>query len=75
MNEQSDLPVVEEIALCMEIERTPDNFLGLMRAHLNDDNVEDALRILDQIEAGFYDRICGQPVVPGTEYCEGHTDY
>ena len=75
MNQHCDLPAVQDIGLCMEIEKTPENFLGLMRAHIEEGNTEDALRILDNIEAGVYDRICGQPVVPGTEYCEGHPDW
>ena len=63
------------IRLCREIENTPDNFIGLMRAHVQQGDVEDALAILDNIEAGKYARICGQPVVPGTLVCEGHTNW
>jgi len=60
--------------LCRSIESAPANFVELMRAHLAD-SPEDLGRIVDNIEAGEYDRICGQPVVPGTESCERHTDW
>ena len=62
-----------EIGLCMAIESRPDNFIGLLRA--NQDSPEDLLPVLDNIESGKYDRICGQPVVPGSDVCEGHTNW
>ena len=74
MSKERDHLEKQTPGLCVEIEITPPSFLELMTAHLEDGDTEGALNILENVEAGRYDRICGQPTVPGTEYCEKHSN-